>query len=144
MIINKMANAYTNILSLTLSNGLYLYLGQFTNTPVNFDPTVIGATTITTPISPNNFQVTAIEGRLYGSNITGTVTISLGVTGPNYDDIILATPLTGVNTIGDRFRLPVSGKYALATSGTPIRVYVSVAGVGSGAQIEVNVEGKIT
>lgn len=138
-------NDYSGIRSITLKKGLYLESGVFNNPPNSISIETTGDTIIfTVPASAlSGWDTASIKFRLLGSNITGTLIMSVGTNSPNYDNIMPSTPFTGIATIGDIFRYPCSGSVARILSGQAVYARVTNAVSGTGAIINATLVGEM-
>jgi len=139
-----MKNSVVNLSSITLSKLLYLEFGQINQSSPSINLTSTGTTNIfTVPSNVTGFDVFLFKIRMYGANTTGSLIISIGTNNPTYDNMVPITTLTGFNTIGDLWIIPVSGKTVRAVASDNITINVSTSVTGPGALANVYMYGEI-
>lgn len=140
--IYEMNRDYTGIGSIVLTDGLYLETGLLNIAATSVDVTVGGITSLISVPSGLNYKVSNVRVELLGANTTGSLIASIGTNG-SANNIVPATTFTGMNFIGQTWRIPTSGLVDTATSGTTISINITNPVTGSGAIINVFFTGEI-
>lgn len=101
-----------------------------TETVGDISGTATGSVQIMSPMNAI-FVPTAFYVQLQSTtgSLLGLITISIGTNGPDYDNFVPATILTGLNTANEMVALPMNGLSNVAMSTdpeSPINVYVRV------------------
>lgn len=127
--INKMNNEYSNIKSITLTNGLLLNFGQLALSGT-IDGTTVGQTTIYTVPANVTFLVTHIIIRIIdNTGLSGTLAGNIG-TNLTFNNLMPPTTFTGLNTLGQYYSYPLDGVKVLANPGDVIKFDVTTANGG--------------
>lgn len=112
-IINKMNNEYSNVSSITLTNGNFLNFGQLALSGT-VDGTVVGQTTLYTVPAGVTFIITDIIIRIIdNTGLSGTLAGNIG-TNASWNNLMPPTTFTGFNTLGQIYCYPSSGVHVLA------------------------------
>lgn len=128
--IDKMANDWTNIASITLSNNLRLDHGLIALSG-NVSGLATGTTTLATVPAGQEWVITHLLFNAASfTGLTGTMTASIGTVAATYDNIMPATALTGFDAGGELYVYPVTGTVVRAVPTDNVTVNVSVAYTG--------------
>jgi len=135
---------WTKVESITLSKLLYLEEGLINNSSPSIDVTVGGTTTLlTVPSGITGIDILGFKVILSGNNTVGNLIASIGTNAATYDNILPSTTFTAFNTIGEVWRLPLSGKVHRATPAEVITINITNAVTGVGAIVNVFMIGEI-
>lgn len=127
--INKMGNQYTNVQSLTLTNGNFINVGQVALSGT-VNGTVVGQTTLYTVPVGQTFMITHLIIRLLdNTGLSGTMAGNIG-TNLTWNNLMPPTTFTGFNTLGQYYSYPLSGVKVLAGSGDVITFDITTANGG--------------
>jgi len=142
--IEKNNVTYTKVGSVTLSKNLYLEEGLINNSSPSVDVTLGGDTTLLTVLSGiTGIDISNVKIILAGNNTTGNLIASIGTNSPNFDNIVASTTFTGFNTVGEVWRIPLTGKVHRAVPTDVITMRITNAVAGAGAIVSVFMIGEI-
>lgn len=142
--IGKNKNSYNRITAITLLKNLYLEEGLINNSSPNIDITAAGNTLLYTAAAGiTGIDLSNVKLNLFGSNTVGGLILSIGTNSPNYDNIVPSTTLTGFNTIGDLWVIPISGLTHRIAASEAVYARVTNPVTGAGAQINAFFTGRI-
>jgi len=137
-------NEYERIKSITLLKLLYLEFGKINNSSPIVNITTTGQTALfTVPLGVTGFDLFGFKFRQLGAATTGTLVASVGTNAATYNNILPSTTFTGINSIGDLWIAPLSGKIVRANAGDVITMNVTTAVTGGGAVFEAFMYGEI-
>lgn len=109
----------------------------------NIDAKIAGNSLIAhVPQSKGPFFVEFVAARLAAiSTLTTVPTVSVGTNNPNYDNLVAATPMTGINVVNNLARPSLVAKSGIVPADTDVYVRVSIGAVATTYTIDVSIIG---
>lgn len=142
--INQMNNSFEGVNSIKLTKNLYLEEGLINNSSPSVNVTVGTTTTLlTVPAGITGYDINEIKFVLSGNNTVGNLILSIGTNAATYNDILPSTTLTGFNTVGDVYRVPLTGLVHRCVPSDVITVNITNPVTGVGALLSVFMIGEI-
>lgn len=123
MALSKSSQAWTDIGSMVLTNGLRMTYGEVPTNAGTISGTSGGVTTLCTVPTGRSYLVMGGFLRLTSAtSLTGTATLSIGTNAATYDNILPSTTLTGWNSVNEFYPLDIGGPVWLSGAGQNIRL----------------------